>query len=179
MPELPTLTIRTAGPEDYDAIRALTLAVYLGEELADDDYRASLADVEGRAEDAELLVARYHGRPGGEDVLLGTVAFARHGSSYAEITRDAGEAAFRMLAVDPRARGRGIGLALVRACLDRARAVGARRVVISTGERMLAAHRLYSAMGFRHEPERDWEPVPGIELRCLVLDLPEVEPPSD
>ncbi|MDQ3463359.1 MAG: GNAT family N-acetyltransferase, partial [Actinomycetota bacterium] len=50
-------TVRAAGPQDYDAIRDLTLEVYVDGGLAGPDYRATLADVEGRARCTDLLVA--------------------------------------------------------------------------------------------------------------------------
>jgi ribosomal protein S18 acetylase RimI-like enzyme len=76
-----------------------------------------------------------------------------------------------MLAVDPAVRDRGVGEALVRTCLDRARAAGKARMVLSTDPRMTAAHRLYGRLGFSRLPERDWTPVPGVELRVYALDL--------
>jgi hypothetical protein len=36
---------------------------------------------------------------------------------------------------------------------------------------MIGAQRIYTRLGFRNVPERDWEPVPGILLRCFVLEL--------
>ncbi|MCZ2859682.1 GNAT family N-acetyltransferase [Blastococcus sp. VKM Ac-2987] len=76
-----------------------------------------------------------------------------------------------MLVVDPAAQGRGVGAALVSACLERARRAGKRRVVISTGTRMTAAHRLYERLGFTRLPERDWSPVPGIDLLVYTRDV--------
>jgi ribosomal protein S18 acetylase RimI-like enzyme len=66
----------------------------------------------------------------------------------------------------------GVGRALVQACLDRAAELGLERVVLNTGPEMLAAQRLYEKMGFHLEPERDWEPVPGIRLLTYVIDVP-------
>ena len=76
-----------------------------------------------------------------------------------------------MLVVDPAAQGRGVGELLVTTCLDRARAAGKRRMVISTDPRMTAAHRLYERLGFTRLPERDWSPVPGIDLLVYARDL--------
>lgn len=160
-------TIRVAEPTDYDAIRDLTLEVYIGGGLAGPDYQVALANVEDRAQHAELLVAVVDGR------VIGSIALAWHATPYAEITVDPDEAAFRMLAVAPTARGRGVGRALVQACVDRARAAGLRRLVISSEPAMTAAHRLYAAMGFRREPARDWSPLPGVDLRCYILPLAE------
>jgi hypothetical protein len=38
---------------------------------------------------------------------------------------------------------------------------------------MRVAHRVYERLGFRRAPERDWSPVPGIELLAFVLALEE------
>jgi ribosomal protein S18 acetylase RimI-like enzyme len=73
--------------------------------------------------------------------------------------------------VDAAARGRGVGELLVTACLDRARAAGKRRVVISTDPRMTSAHRLYERLGFTRLPERDWSPMPGVHLLVYARDL--------
>ena len=69
-----------------------------------------------------------------------------------------------MLAVAPATRGRGVGEALVRICLDRFRDDGCRGVVISTLAEMAAAHRLYERLGFVRDPERDWSPLDGVDL---------------
>ena len=57
-----------------------------------------------------------------------------------------------MLAVDPTARRQGIARALVDACLARARADGAREVVISSLPDMVKAHGLYARLGFVRAP---------------------------
>jgi ribosomal protein S18 acetylase RimI-like enzyme len=161
----PGLIIGPAGPADFDRIAQLTVGVYTDQELAPPEYVPELADVAGRAERAELLVARdANGR------VVGSVALVLSGD-FGEVTESDDEAAFRMLAVHGGVRGRGIGEALVRTCLDRARAAGKRRMVLSTDARMTAAHRLYERLGFTRLPERDWTPLPGIDLRVYALDL--------
>jgi len=157
--------ITPAGPADFDRIAELTVGVYTAEDLVSPGYVPQLADVAGRADRAELLVARdADGR------VVGSVALVLSGD-FGEVTRSPEEAAFRMLAVDPAVRGLGIGEALVRACLTRAEAAGKRRVVLSTGDRMQTAHRLYERLGFTRLPERDWTPVPGIDLWVYALEL--------
>ena len=161
----PALTVETAGPDDFAAIADLTVRAYLDEELASERYATQLADVAGRADRAELLVVRdADGR------VVATVALVLQGD-FGEITESDEEAAFRMLAVDPAVRGRGVGELLVRTCLDRARAAGKRRMVLSTDPRMTAAHRLYERLGFRRLPERDWSPAPGVDLLVYALEL--------
>ena len=161
----PDLTIDRAVPADYARIAELTVGVYQGEDLVSPDYVPQLADVAGRAERADLLVARDAGGR-----IVGSVALVLAGD-FGEVTRSPDEAAFRMLAVDADARGQGVGEALVRTCLDRARAAGRARMVLSTGERMTAAHRLYERLGFQRLPERDWSPHPGIDLRAYALEF--------
>ena len=44
-------------------------------------------------------------------------------------------------------------------------------MVLSTDRRMTAAQRLYRRLAFTRLPERDWQPVPGIDLLVYALDL--------
>jgi ribosomal protein S18 acetylase RimI-like enzyme len=157
--------VQPAVPADFPGIAELTLGVYLGEGLASEGYAEQLADVAGRAGRSQLLVVRDDGGR-----VVGSVALVLAGD-FGEVTESDDEASFRMLAVDAAVRGRGVGDLLVRTCLDRARAGGKRRVVISTDPRMTAAHRLYQRLGFRRLPERDWSPVPGVDLLVYALDL--------
>jgi len=164
-PGAPSLTVERARPDDFARIAQLTVDVYVGGGLATPAYAPELADVAGRAERAELLVVRD---PGGR--VVGTVALVLTGDFGNVITSDE-EAAFRMLVVDPAAQGQGIGELLVTTCLDRARAAGKRRMVISTDPLMTTAHRLYQRLGFTRLPERDWRPEPGVDLLVYSREL--------
>jgi ribosomal protein S18 acetylase RimI-like enzyme len=159
------MTVESAMPEDFPRIAELTVGVYVEGGLASPDYAPELTDVAGRADRAELLVVRD-----GTGHVVGSVALVLAGD-FAEVTTSEEEAGFRMLVVDPSAQGQGVGELLVRTCLDRARAAGKRRMVLSTGPRMTAAHRLYQRLGFTRLPERDWTPVPGIDLLVYARDL--------
>ncbi len=154
-----------ARPDEFAAIAEQTVRVYEEGGLASDGYTAELADVTGRSARSQLLVVRDE-----DDLVVGSVALVLSGD-FGEVTASDEEAAFRMLVVDPAARGRGIGELLVTTCLDLARAAGKRRMVLSTGPAMTAAHRLYERLGFRRLPERDWTPVPGIDLMVYALEL--------
>jgi ribosomal protein S18 acetylase RimI-like enzyme len=165
VPALPAVRIEAATPADHPGIADLTVSVYVGGGLANPGYAVELADVARRAELAELLVVRD-----GDGRLVGSVALVLDGD-FGEVTESDDEAAFRMLVVDPAAQGRGIGELLVTECLQRARAAGKRRMVLSTAPAMTAAHRLYERLGFTRLPERDWTPVPGVDLMVYALDL--------
>lgn len=96
------------------------------------------------------------------------MTFVPAGGPMAEVSRD-GEAEIRMLAVAKDARGRGVGTALVRACVDRARATaGCGAVVLSTQRTMRSAHRIYERLGFTRDPARDWNPVPHLDDIMLL-----------
>jgi ribosomal protein S18 acetylase RimI-like enzyme len=164
------ITIRRARDDELEDVGELTAQAYLDDGLLDfgeaDTYLVHLRDSRRRAEHAELLVAA----DAASDLVLGAVAFAASGEEYAEIA-EPGEAEFRMLAVRPAGRGRGAGEALVRACVERARERGLRRLVLSSHERMRTAHRLYERLGFTRTPERDWGPIPGFKLITFALEL--------
>ncbi|MFC3690080.1 GNAT family N-acetyltransferase [Aquipuribacter hungaricus] len=158
-----------ATPEDPDLVQAcgrLVADVYGGEHLLEDEdgYLGTVADAMPRAREAVLLAAVD------DDGLVGTATYARALSRFAELAGP-GEAEMRMLAVAPAARGRGVGRLLTTACVERAREEGCERFVLSSGPRMTGAHAMYEGMGFDRSPERDWSPVPGVDLRTYRLPL--------
>jgi GNAT superfamily N-acetyltransferase len=161
------VSIRSARPDELAAVGALTLRAYQADDYfangVPSSYGASLADARSRYEQAELLVAVDAG-----DRLLGTVTIAQVGTRYTEICR-AGELEFRMLAVDPGARRRGVGEALIMAVLDRAREAGHCAVVLGCQERLPALRRMYERLGFQRAPERDWDPVPDVHLLAYSI----------
>ena len=163
----PWPTIRPARPQEYAAAGDLTLDAYVDAGLiaAHDGYAAHLKDASRRADEAELLVA-----VDAEQGLLGTVTYCPTGSTYGEIAR-AEEGEFRMLAVARRARGAGVGEALVRTCLRRARDEGKVGLALSTATKMETAHRLYERLGFGRDPQRDWTPEPGICLLAYAREI--------
>ena len=161
---MPSLTVAEIRPDQYDAVAELTAAVYRGEGYSSADYEPALRDVASRAASATVLVAEQEGR------VVGAVTLATRGGEWAE-QAVAGEAVIRMLVVAPQARGSGTGEALVRACLEAARADGCTLVRLSSQEDMTAAHRLYERLGFVRTPSFDWSPVPGLQLRTYALPL--------
>jgi len=164
------LHIRLAQPDDYDAIVRLSVAAYRGDgQLTDTntEYAATLADIATRAADAEVLVAV----DGATDAVLGAVTLTPYGNRYADVT-EPGEGGFRMLAVDPAAQGRGVGEALVRACVAKATADGCHAVAIFSRDFATDAFRLYSRLGFVRIPERDRQINDRVSLIAWRLPLP-------
>lgn len=142
--------MRAARPADFAAVGELTARVFVDEGFVPAESDADLRDVAARASATTLLVAVV---PGGE--IVGAVSLVPSGSAFAQIA-GAEEVEVRMLATDPAARGRGVGRALMAELAARARADGARQVVLSTQPSMHAAQRLYLGLGYRRVPERDW-----------------------
>ncbi|TDD45359.1 GNAT family N-acetyltransferase [Kribbella antibiotica] len=159
-----TTEIRQASPEEYDAVGELTFEAYSHDGPVRGEYAVTLRAAAARAADGELWVAVD------EEGLLGTVTYCPPGSGYREIGLDH-EGEFRMLGVAGRARGLGIGTALTRRCIERTRELGLPRIVLSTAVSMKTAHRIYERLGFKRLPERDWSPIPGIDLYAYELDL--------
>ncbi|MDH6677522.1 GNAT superfamily N-acetyltransferase [Rhodococcus sp. LBL1] len=160
------IDIRPATPADYETVGELTADVYIGGGFVSeaDMYADRLRDTATRAEQAKVVVAEVDGE------IVGSVTIAEPASPFADVA-EKGELEFRMLAVSEAARGKGVGSALVRHVLDIAYDRGDRAVVISTQSDMVAARRIYDRNGFVPDPERNWEPVPGVELTALVREL--------
>lgn len=166
--------VRPAAEREYTVAGEICVSAYradgqLGPETAPDekrefDYSVALADVAGRVAHGDVLVA-----VDGETVV-GCVTYVRPGSPLAELSK-AGEVEFRMLGVAPSAQGRGVGAALVQACVDRATEQGCDAVVIAVRDSNAVAKKLYARFGFTPMPQRDFVPVPHVILEAFRLDL--------
>lgn len=158
------MEVRDVRPEEVDAVGALTATVYRAEGFGSEAYEPHLRDAASRAATASVLVA-----VDGDD-LLGAVTLVLGPGPWANVAAP-GEAEIRMLVVDPAHRGRGVGEALSRAAVDRARRAGSAIVRLSSETEMHAAHRLYERLGFVRAPSFDWVPEPGKELLGYALPL--------
>jgi len=152
--DAPPWTTREATDDELDAAGAVVCAAYAADGHASAEYHRVLADARARAKEATVVVAVT-----AAGQVVGSVTFALAGSPWADVATD-GEAEFRML-----------GGALSRWCIDRARASGRRRIVISSQPEMTSAHRMYLALGFVRRPDLDWSPVPGVDLLGFSLEL--------
>ena len=149
----PDTNVRAARPNEHDAIVALLLD-------ANREYRAvlparvfyaymqNLRELVADAVARELMVAELNGH------ILGTIAF-HPDASRQSWGLPKGWAGLRALAVDPTARGRGIGRQLAEACVLRAWRIGAPVACLHTSAFHRAARRLYQGMGFVRSPDHD------------------------
>jgi GNAT superfamily N-acetyltransferase len=172
------IVLREANPDEYDDIAKLMLAAYaqympepdaelLPEERAAwDGYAEEIVDVRSRVEFSDLIVAEEDGR------ILGAVTFYPPTDGPSQNHELPPEwAGFRLLAVPPEGRGRGIGRLLTEECIGRARALGATAIGLHTTHLMEVARQMYIRMGFVRVPEYDFFPMPEFTVEAYRLDL--------
>jgi len=158
--------IRVAVPAEHEAIGDLVVRAYRGVGEIDEPYFDELRDVAARAALVPVLAAVEEG----SGRILGAVTFVPGPGPFNE--GEFGDAAsIRMLAVEPDARRRGIGQALVEECIRRARDASRPRISLYTRPFMTAAHRMYERLGFRRVSQLDWEFEPGEWLYAYEMDL--------
>ena len=171
-----SVTVRLARDDERETARALLAAAYAQyeEALPPENwrrYRADILDLEGRSGTSDLLVAELDG------AIVGCVNYYPPGLEVSYPSDSFSEpwprewSAFRLLAVDPSARGLGIGRALTEECLARSRAQGAPAVGLHTTPFMNVARALYERMGFRRAPAYDFHPAPTILVEAYCLEL--------
>ncbi len=166
------LHVRDARDGDRDAIRDVTMSAY--QEYAAlmsahwEGYRQSILTTLDDVTPAEQIVAELDGAIAGTVLLYpaGTVFTTPDGR---RVTLTWPEV--RLLAVAPPARGKGIGAALVRECMRRARQSGATVITLHTTDVMRVAMAMYERMGFIRVPDLDFHPAPNVTVKGYRFDL--------
>jgi ribosomal protein S18 acetylase RimI-like enzyme len=176
--------IRDARTDEFDELGDVRLAAYEADGFLSprSTYAATLRELgaDGLGQTLVAVDDEPSGAPG--PASGGAQRLARRGRIVGTVMLQAwphagdilagpGEAEIRALAVVPEARGAGLGRALLAAAIDRAAAIGIRRLVLLTQPDMRAAHHLYEEAGFTRLPERDWSPEPGLTLLAYALAL--------
>lgn len=144
-----TLLVREARPDEKAVVVRVTVAAYEQYQAAMAPhrwagYRHSMEATILQDDTAERFVAELDGRIVGS-VLYYDAPVSRFGKPYV-----------RLLAVEPAARGMGVGTALMRACLERARRSGSPVLLLHTTQMMNVAVSMYQRMGFTRLPELDF-----------------------
>lgn len=168
------ILIREAVAAEFNAIGRLMTNVYaqlegFPKESEQPDYYTMLANVGLLTEKPSVSILVAIDR---EDIVAGAVVYfgdmAFYGSG-GKATAEKNAAGFRLLAVTPAARGKGIGKKLTMSCIERARAAGHEQLIIHSTKFMETAWSMYLAMGFKRSEELDFQqgllPVYGFRYR--------------
>lgn len=102
----------------------------------------------------EILVAVS---PQGQ--IAGAVVYFSDMKNYGSggtATHEKKSAGFRLLAVDPSARGQGVGKLLTLACVAKAKEQKRTQVIIHTTKAMLTAWAMYEKIGFKRSEDLDF-----------------------
>jgi GNAT superfamily N-acetyltransferase len=152
--------IREALPDEHQALGQLMVQVYSRLEgfpkpHEQPNYYRMLSGIGELAlkPHAKLLVA-----VAGSRLLGGVVYFsdmAQYGSG-GTATQEKHASGFRLLAVDPEARGLGVGRDLVKRCIALALEHKHAQVVIHTTSAMATAWKMYEKMGFKRSLDLDF-----------------------
>ena len=135
------LRVRPAAPDDAPALSPLLAE--LGYPLSASELRGNVERLDRCATD-RVFVAESDG------ALLGVLAL--HAMPLLHHTHDV--AWISALVVTTRARGRGVGRALVAAAERSARELGCARIAVTSAERRADAHAFYARLGYEHTGRR-------------------------
>jgi len=164
------ISVRPARPSDFAIVGELLAEGFAAQagERAERRGAKLRGSVARRARHGRILVATEG------DAVLGCAIYVVPGrfrrNPLVQLARR-GEAEVRLLAVTTEARGRGIALALMRACIEEARQRGRVRLVASNDPANTASHRLDLAAGLARCPERDWKGFDGRDVWAWTIAL--------
>lgn len=170
------IAVRLAHDSEIDMARSILGSAYAQYEDSFPvenwvTYLADILDLEGRASASELLVAERDGN------IVGCVSYFPPGSKTSYPSDSFSEhwppewAAFRLLAVDPLARGGGVGRRLTEVCIEKARDHGAPAVGLHTTAAMTVARGMYERLGFERAPKYDFHPSDEISVEAYRMEL--------
>jgi ribosomal protein S18 acetylase RimI-like enzyme len=169
MPEPKGVTVSRLFPQDWQAYRAIRLAMLQESPRSFGGTHAGAASFDEqlwqeRLAESVVLLASV------DQIPAGLATYSDHDMA------DQGDSALFGMWVDPRRRGTGVGRALVDAVVAQARAAGRRRVVLDVVSDNAPATGLYERAGFvptgRTSPYPHDEAVHEVEMELVLGDGP-------
>ena len=173
----PTLDIREIKQNEYTLLGELMVDVYSKLEgfpssLEQPDYYKMLSKIGSLNEQdhTTVLVAESS-----ETVIAGGVVYYDDMSKYGSggtATQEKIASGIRLLGVNSKSRGMGVGKALTNECIRLAKASGNKQVILHTMQAMEIAWRLYLKLGFERSTDLDFsqEGFPIFGFRLMLTD---------
>jgi len=175
------ITIREAYRFEFKKLGQLLVDVYshldgFPSQEEQPDYYEKLSNIGNLTNvlSTKLLVA-----VSSENELLGGIVYFGNMNFYGsggEASNETNASGIRLLGVQSKARGMGIGRALTQKCIQLAKEKNQAQVILHTTKVMQKAWRLYESMGFERSPDLDFRqegfPVYGfrIELNDVMVN---------
>ena len=138
-PAQPEFVLRTHRPGDMGWVISAHGALYAKEFGWNEDFEALVAEIavqfirKFNPDRERCWMAEMDGEP------VGSVFLVQQSKTVAKL---------RLLILDPKARGRGLGKRLVGECIAHARELGYRKLTLWTQSTLLAARQIYKNAGF-------------------------------
>lgn len=154
--------VREANQNEFSEIGKLMVDVYsrlegFPNKIEQPDYYRVLANVGNFTNNpaTKLLIASSpNDTIGGAVVFFSDMSFYGSGGAAPQEKNASG---FRLLAVNPNSRGKGIGSLLTKACIQLAKNNKHKHLIIHTTESMQIAWAMYEKMGFKRFERLDFK----------------------
>lgn len=170
-------TIRNAFSSEFIEIGKLLINVYsqldgFPKESDQPNYYKMLANIGDFTNhpETELLVAVDT-----NNIILGAVVYFNDMKYYGSggiATQEQNSAGFRLLGVDTKARGKGIGKLLTQECITKATLNKRKQLIIHSTLAMKTAWQMYENLGFKRSEDLDFMqgdlPVFGFRLKTIL-----------
>ena len=133
-------------------------------------YYEMLANIGGLTENSKtklLIAISSNGKIGAGVVYFGDMKYYGSGGTA---TKEKNAAGFRLLAVDPSKRGKGLGRLLTKACIELAKDEKQKQIIIHSTKAMKIAWKMYERMGFKRSEDLDFlqEELPVFGFRLML-----------
>lgn len=169
----PTVNIREINQSEYTLLGDLMVGVYskldgFPSPEEQPEYYKNLSEIGNLNEQDHTTVLVVESSEKG---IIGGVVYYNDMSMYGSggtATQELSASGIRLLCVDPKCTGMGIGKALTNECIRLAKASGNQQVILHTTQAMEVAWSLYIKIGFKRSNDLDFSqkgfPVYGFRL---------------